>query len=441
MTQAERDRLVTLRKAQKKLIQKKQAAEELGITDRHVRRLIKKLKKEGDKAVIHGLRGKPSKRRRSEATRKKIIAILQQPQYAGFGPTLASEHLERSHGIRIGREALRQLMSEAGLWRAKKRKPERVHVWRERRARFGELVQWDTSNHDWLQGRGERLYLIHMIDDATSRLAGAVCAARYDRGESADAAGLDRAARADAGLLYRQSELVSHHAEDRPRPEATGAGRARAAAAHADWAGVEGIGNRIDAGAFGASQGTRGAELPDRAGPAGEGAASGRRRTLEQANQILDEVFLPWWEKHCTARPAQADDAHRALQPEHNLDAIFSQVEQRQVQKDYTFRFLGKQYRIEPSETCTGLRGGMLRIEQRLDGTMAVASQGRYLRYGMCPTAERAAADRPSKAAPHPPGPAQPRRRTRWMEGFDLHKRRRCGRRPRALAAKLRPRA
>jgi hypothetical protein len=103
--------------------------------------------------------------------------------------------------------------------------------------------------------------------------------------------------------------------------------------------------------------------------------------TLEQAHQILDEVFLPWWEKHCTVRPAQADDAHRALPPEHPLDAIFSQVEQRQVQKDYTFRFHGKVYRIEPSEIRRGVRGGVLRIEQRLDGTMAVAFQGRYLRY------------------------------------------------------------
>ena len=45
-----------------------------------------------------------------------------------------------------------------------------MHAWRPRRSRFGELVQWDTSVHDWLEGRGEQFYLIAMIDDATSRL-------------------------------------------------------------------------------------------------------------------------------------------------------------------------------------------------------------------------------------------------------------------------------
>jgi hypothetical protein len=44
-----------------------------------------------------------------------------------------------------------------------------VHMWRPRRSRFGELVQWDTSDHDWLEGRGEELRLIAMIDDATSK--------------------------------------------------------------------------------------------------------------------------------------------------------------------------------------------------------------------------------------------------------------------------------
>jgi len=95
--------------------------------------------------VIHGLRGKPSKRRLSEATRKKIIAIRQQPQEVGFGPTLASEHLESGVTAFASGGKHCQLMSEGGLWRAKKRAAERVHIWRERRARFGELVQWDTA--------------------------------------------------------------------------------------------------------------------------------------------------------------------------------------------------------------------------------------------------------------------------------------------------------
>ena len=170
MTQQDRDRLVVLRKAQKKLITQKQAASELQLTERQVRRLLKRLKGEGDKAVVHAQRGRPSNRALSDELRQKAMSILLLPEWKGFGPTLASYHLAKDHDVRIGREALRQMMIGAGLWRAKRQKVEDVHVWRPRRSCRGELVQWDTSEHDWLEGRGEKLYLISMIDDATSQL-------------------------------------------------------------------------------------------------------------------------------------------------------------------------------------------------------------------------------------------------------------------------------
>ena len=170
MTQADRDRLVTLKKAKKKLITQREAAEELGVSIRHVKRLLRALKKRGDKAVIHGLRGKPSNRRIPEATEKEAVKTLSAEVYEDFGPTLASEYLGKKHGIHASKETVRQWMIRGKLWRAKAEKVTKVHVWRPRRSRFGELVQWDTSEHDWLEGRGEQLYLIEMIDDATSRL-------------------------------------------------------------------------------------------------------------------------------------------------------------------------------------------------------------------------------------------------------------------------------
>ena len=169
MTQAERDRLVALKKAQKKLITQKQVAEELGITERHVRRLLRALKRRGDKVVVHALRGLPSNRKINADTEQKVITILSQPVYRGFGPTLAAEYLETEHGIQVSRETVRQWMVKAKLWRARKQHIEKIHEWRPRRSRFGELVQWDTSDHDWLEGRGEAILLINMIDDATSR--------------------------------------------------------------------------------------------------------------------------------------------------------------------------------------------------------------------------------------------------------------------------------
>src|SRR3954447_6876383 len=170
MTQADRDRLVTLKKAKKKLITQREAAEELGLTVRHVKRLLYGLKKHGDKAVVHGLRGKPSNRKIDEKVEREAVKILSAPVYQGFGPTLACEYLRDKHGIEVSKETVRQWMIRARLWRAGKEKVRQAHVWRPRRSRFGELVQWDTSEHDWLEGRGEKLYLIAMIDDATSRL-------------------------------------------------------------------------------------------------------------------------------------------------------------------------------------------------------------------------------------------------------------------------------
>jgi transposase len=170
MTQRDRDRLVALKKAKKKLITQKLAAEEIGVTERQVRRLLRKLQQKGDRVVIHELRGKPSNRKLPSEWEQRAMAILSDPVYRGFGPTLAAEYLEEKQQLSVSKETLRGWMKKAGLWKAGRRRIEEVHQWRPRRSRYGELVQWDTSVHDWLEGRGETIYLISMIDDATSRL-------------------------------------------------------------------------------------------------------------------------------------------------------------------------------------------------------------------------------------------------------------------------------
>jgi len=148
---------------------------------RQVKRLLYAMKKRGDAAVIHGLRGKPSNQRMAESLEKEAVKILTAPVYQGFGPTLAAEYLKEKHQIEASRETVRQWMIHGKLWRAKEEKVTQAHLWRPRRSRFGELVQWDTSEHDWLEGRGEKLYLIAMIDDATSRLL-----ARFVRSDSTE---------------------------------------------------------------------------------------------------------------------------------------------------------------------------------------------------------------------------------------------------------------
>src|SRR5581483_8183237 len=104
MTQRDRDRLVALKKAKKGLITQRQAAEEIGQTERHVRRLLKRLEGKGDAVLLHALLGKRSNRKLDEKIKEKALEILRLDVYRGFGPTLAAEYLDRKHDIHAGRE-------------------------------------------------------------------------------------------------------------------------------------------------------------------------------------------------------------------------------------------------------------------------------------------------------------------------------------------------
>src|SRR4029450_10125132 len=168
MSQEEREDLHWLKRVEVGSMTQREAAEKMGVTARWVRKLVQRMKKEGDAVVVHGLRGRPSTRRLSDKTQRQALAILKRPEWHDFGPTFAAEQLAKRHQIRVGKETLRGWMIEAGLWKNKVQTIEDVHFWRQRRSSFGELVQWDTSDHDWLEGRGPVRYLVRMIDDATS---------------------------------------------------------------------------------------------------------------------------------------------------------------------------------------------------------------------------------------------------------------------------------
>ncbi|HZO57243.1 MAG TPA: helix-turn-helix domain-containing protein, partial [Bryobacteraceae bacterium] len=167
----ERDRLVVLRQVKSGKLTQSKAAEQLGMSTRWVEKLVKRMREQGDGGLAHRLRGKASNRGHGAGTRRRALEVIAE-RYADYGPTQAAEMLERYHELKVNRETLRQWMSEAGLWKPRKQwLGNRVHVWRARRERRGELVQWDTSDHDWLEGRSqEKVCLIAMIDDASSEL-------------------------------------------------------------------------------------------------------------------------------------------------------------------------------------------------------------------------------------------------------------------------------
>src|SRR5258708_16292912 len=164
----ERDRLKVLHEVEQGHLKQVEAARRLRLSDRQVRRLQARLRAEGDGAIVHGLRGRRSNRKIPEIVAQRALRALRRERYRGFGPTLAAEHLARQ-GLSVSRETLRQWMSAAGLWQSRRRELRQVHVWRPRRAAFGELVLMDSSPYRWLEERGPACHLIGLIDDATSR--------------------------------------------------------------------------------------------------------------------------------------------------------------------------------------------------------------------------------------------------------------------------------
>lgn len=146
-----------------------EAGRRLGLTVRQVRRLEAKVAKHGAVGLRSAQRGKPSNRRLAAATVAKVSAVIR-AQYPDFGPTLASEYLAQRHGITLSKETVRQIMIATKLWRPQRGAKARLHLLRERRPRFGELIQVDGSAHGWFEERGPRCCLLVFIDDATSRL-------------------------------------------------------------------------------------------------------------------------------------------------------------------------------------------------------------------------------------------------------------------------------
>jgi hypothetical protein len=116
-------------------------------------------------------------------------------------------------------------------------------------------------------------------------------------------------------------------------------------------------------------------------------------KTFEQANEYLKKEFLPWWNQTLVVQPASADDAHRALDKRYDLAAILSHVETRQVKNDYTIQFEGQRYGIQAESISTGLRGGEVRVEKRLDESVAVRFRDRYLSVALCAVAPKVPAD------------------------------------------------
>lgn len=412
MSEKERDRLKVLHEVEQGHLRQRQGAEQLGMTERGFRKLLKRFRQDKDAAVAHGLRGKRSNRGLAEEIARQAVEAVSR-DYRDFGPTLAAEYLDKDLKIEMSRETLRRLLIRGGIWQAKARRISEVHVWRPRRSCRGELIQWDTSVHAWLEERGpEKMYLIALIDDATSMLF-----ARFVPADSSEQHrlvlwqyvmryGRPQAVYTDRASVF-QPVLAPGWKEEEPGPKTeTQIGRAfrelgiEWIAAHSPQAK-----GRIER-CF--------STLQDRLV---KGLRKAVAKTLEEANQYLERVFLKEWNERFTVKPGSAVNAHRPVGETLCLASILSHVEQRQVTNDYTVAWEGQRWQIPKTAVRPGLRGAMVRVEARLDGSLQLRTGDDFVTLSGCEKGVKTRdgeVKRPAKRYVSPPGKSQ------WMRHFSV---------------------
>jgi hypothetical protein len=366
MSQRERDLLKIMAPV---LLGERTQAEAARLADlsvRQVRRVQRKLEQDGDGGLVHGLRGRPSNRRCKAELRQQVLTAYR-TRFADFGPTFACEKLAELDLV-VSPDTLRRWLIAEGLWhRRRHREPHRSR--RPRRPCFGELVQIDASIHDWLEGRGEAVALVTMIDDATSRVF-----ARFYAGATLEAH-LDLLGR----WLRQHGRPVALYSDRHSIFQPQDKGRAVADAETQFGRALR----ELDIGLIRAHSPQAKGRVERSFGTAQDRWVKELRlagaRTREQANAVLERV-VPAHNRRFAKSAESSADGHRALGRAFDLAAILSVQEERVVANDYTIRFHNRFFQLlKPA--YPGERGGRVIIEQRLDGSLAIRFGSHYLKY------------------------------------------------------------
>jgi hypothetical protein len=340
----------------------------LGLTDRQIRRISKRVRREGDRGLVHRSRGKPSNRAIDGKTKSRVLAVYGRA-YADFGPTLAAEKLGERDRILISDETLRGWLLEAGVDHFKRRK--RPHrQWRERKAHRGELVQMDGSHHKWFEDRGPVCVLMAYSDDASGRVY-----ARFYAYEGTIPAmdsfkryvkryGLPLAVYADKHTTYKspaEPTLTEQLEGQEPMSQ------------------------------FERSLSELGVEMIHAHSPQAKGRIERLFKTfqdrlikemrlagiatMEEANRFL-AGYLPIYNRRFSVQPAQTADLHRSIPTGLDLNGVLCIKTERALRNDFTVAHNRKLYQI-----ADNLRAQRVIVEERLDGSLRITHQGQRLRY------------------------------------------------------------
>lgn len=365
---------IALRLIQKRITEK-EARKLLGLKSvRQVRRIKKRVMKEGAEGLPHRGRGKPGNRKLNEDFTNKVMAIVKE-KYSDFKPTFAVEKLLENHDMTISKETLRRLMIKAGLWKPKSRKqPKGRHVWRARKENYGEMQQFDGSYHRWFEDRGEEACLLLSVDDA----AGKITKAKFDKNEGIaavfsfwleyfDGNGLPLSIYLDKFSTYK----INHPAAADNRDLLTQFQRAMG------QAGVKPIS----------------AHSPEAKGRVERMFETLQDRlvkelrlagisTVGEANEFL-KTYIPKFNGQFGVTPAKQADLHRKVNKElkAKLPRIFSVQSQRRVNNDYTVLFKNRFFQLLEEQPVTVYKKDTVTVEEHLDGEIRISCGDHYLDY------------------------------------------------------------
>jgi transposase len=366
--QGDLKRLHVIQKVLERVIKQVEAAEMLSVSDRQIRRIVKRIRSEGDRGIIHKSRGRPSNRRISDKVKGRVIKLYR-AQYKDFGPTLASEKLLERDGVRISDETLRGWLIEAGDWK-RTRKTRRHRQWRERKGHRGEMVQMDGSHHAWFEDRGEPCVLMGYIDDATGDVFG-----RF-YGYEGTMPAMDSFKRYIRKRGLPLKVYLDGHSTYKSTAKPT---------IEEQLEGVEPLSE------FERALKELGVEISHAHSPQAKGRIERLFRTfqdrvikemrlrgiktIEEGNQFL-EAYLPLYNQRFSVRPREKEDVHRALPRGMDLNAILCMKTERTLRNDFTVAHNHKLYQIEEAT-----KASKVIVQDRMDGSMKITYQGQALRF------------------------------------------------------------
>ena len=367
MTQKEQARLQVLNGILEGQISVDEAAEVLGVSERHVWRILAEYRKEGAAALAHGNRGRRANNSIPEEARTQVVALAR-TRYARVNHTHLTELLAEREEIVLGRSTVRRILVGAGMASPRRRRPPLHRVRRQRMSQEGMLVQVDGSVHAWLEERGPRCTLLLAIDDATSTVPYALFRHEEDtHGYFLLMQELIRRCGVPLALYSDRHAVFKYVPGSHQSPAPTQFGRAMAEL------GVEQIFARSPEakGRVERANGTFQDRLVTELRLAGA-------RTISEANQVL-WAFLTRFNKRFGVPPAQSTNAYRSPDPDLNLAGILCFKHSRKVARDNTVKYNWHTLQLLPSSERSTYVGAHVVVQERLDGKLVVCYQNQIV--------------------------------------------------------------